>query len=195
MVVNVGIETAGGSLPFVGAVFDTVFKANRRNYQLLKRHVAEPRSRRAPHQRLDVPIAHRPAASGQRGDPRIPGDRTGQAPVTRSLVRRDVNDHAASPDHQIRQRLLRRRRPCAAPPGRRSPPSGRNPASPKRNLPSEVRFTMSANLCRTAAPSISKSAGGRGAPLASSTNENCAGPSTGGAHACSPIHRPVVRKE
>jgi hypothetical protein len=46
MVVNVGIETAGGSLPFVGAIFDTVFKANRRNYQLLKRHVAEPSSRR-----------------------------------------------------------------------------------------------------------------------------------------------------
>src|ERR1700760_2380955 len=33
MVLNVGIEAIGGSLPFAGALFDTVFKANRRNYQ------------------------------------------------------------------------------------------------------------------------------------------------------------------
>lgn len=43
MVVNVGIETAAGSVPFLGAVFDTVFKANRRNYQLLRSHVAGDR--------------------------------------------------------------------------------------------------------------------------------------------------------
>lgn len=40
MVVNVGIESLVGSVPFAGAVFDTVFKANRRNYLLLRRHVS-----------------------------------------------------------------------------------------------------------------------------------------------------------
>jgi hypothetical protein len=44
MVVNVGIETVGGSIPFVGALFDTVFKANRRNYQLLKNHLSASRN-------------------------------------------------------------------------------------------------------------------------------------------------------
>jgi hypothetical protein len=43
MVLNVGIEAAAGSVPFIGAMFDTVFKANRRNYQLLRSHLAEPR--------------------------------------------------------------------------------------------------------------------------------------------------------
>ena len=43
MVLNVGIESAMGAVPFLGAMFDTVFKANRRNYQLLKIHLAEPR--------------------------------------------------------------------------------------------------------------------------------------------------------
>lgn len=42
MVMNVGIETAAGTVPFVGALFDTVFKANRRNYQLLRSHINEP---------------------------------------------------------------------------------------------------------------------------------------------------------
>jgi hypothetical protein len=42
MVVNVGIEAAVGAAPFLGALFDTVFKANRRNYQLLSSHLAEP---------------------------------------------------------------------------------------------------------------------------------------------------------
>jgi hypothetical protein len=44
MVLNVGIESVGGSLPFVGAMFDTVFKANRRNYQLLRNQLAGPRN-------------------------------------------------------------------------------------------------------------------------------------------------------
>ncbi len=39
MIVNVGIEGLIGSFPFLGAVFDTVFKANRRNYQLLRGHI------------------------------------------------------------------------------------------------------------------------------------------------------------
>jgi hypothetical protein len=45
MVVNVGIEGLAGSLPFVGAAFDTIFKANKRNYQLLRDHVSMPRRR------------------------------------------------------------------------------------------------------------------------------------------------------
>ena len=44
MVVNVGIESVAGSVPFLGAVFDTVFKANRRNYQLLRNHLSGPRN-------------------------------------------------------------------------------------------------------------------------------------------------------
>jgi len=47
MVLNIGIETVGGTIPFLGALFDTVFKANRRNYHLLKRHLAEPRRQTA----------------------------------------------------------------------------------------------------------------------------------------------------
>jgi hypothetical protein len=43
MVVNVGIEGLAGSLPFVGDVFDIVFKANRRNYQILKNHMTASR--------------------------------------------------------------------------------------------------------------------------------------------------------
>jgi len=43
MLVNVGIEAFFGSVPFLGAMFDTVFKANRRNYHLLKSHVSQPR--------------------------------------------------------------------------------------------------------------------------------------------------------
>lgn len=43
MTVNVAIEGIMGSLPFIGDFFDIVFKANLRNYQLLKSHLAEPR--------------------------------------------------------------------------------------------------------------------------------------------------------
>lgn len=42
MVVNVGIEGVAGSVPFIGDLFDIAFKANRRNYQLLKRNLAQP---------------------------------------------------------------------------------------------------------------------------------------------------------
>ena len=44
MVLNIGIETVGGMLPFLGAIFDTAFKANRRNYQLLRRHLSGARN-------------------------------------------------------------------------------------------------------------------------------------------------------
>ena len=47
MMVNVGIEGVAGAVPLIGDLFDVVFKANRRNYQLLKSHMAEPRRQRA----------------------------------------------------------------------------------------------------------------------------------------------------
>jgi hypothetical protein len=43
MTVNVAIEALVGSIPLLGAVFDTAFKANRRNYQLLRAHVTGQR--------------------------------------------------------------------------------------------------------------------------------------------------------
>jgi hypothetical protein len=43
MVVNVAIEAIAGSVPVAGDLFDVVFKANRRNYELLKSHMEQPR--------------------------------------------------------------------------------------------------------------------------------------------------------
>jgi hypothetical protein len=43
MVLNVGIEAAAGAVPLLGDLFDVVFKANRRNYQLLKTHLSGDR--------------------------------------------------------------------------------------------------------------------------------------------------------
>jgi len=43
MVVNVAIETIGGSIPVVGNLFDIGWKANRRNYKLLTGSLAEPK--------------------------------------------------------------------------------------------------------------------------------------------------------
>ena len=42
MVLNVGIEGLLGAAPFIGDFFDIVFKANRRNYVLLKSYLARP---------------------------------------------------------------------------------------------------------------------------------------------------------
>lgn len=47
MMVNVGIEGVAGAVPLFGDLFDIAFKANRRNYQILKSHMAEPRRPRA----------------------------------------------------------------------------------------------------------------------------------------------------
>ncbi|MBV8845516.1 MAG: DUF4112 domain-containing protein [Bryobacterales bacterium] len=47
MVMNVGIESLLGAAPFLGAIFDTVFKANRRNYHLLRSHILGSRSQKA----------------------------------------------------------------------------------------------------------------------------------------------------
>ncbi len=43
MLVNIGIEALAGSVPFLGDLFDVAFKANRRNYRLLKNHISQPR--------------------------------------------------------------------------------------------------------------------------------------------------------
>jgi hypothetical protein len=43
MLVNIGIEALAGTVPFIGDLFDIAFKANRRNYQLLKSHLSQPR--------------------------------------------------------------------------------------------------------------------------------------------------------
>ena len=42
MLANVGIEALAGSVPFIGNLFDVAFKANRRNYQLLKSYLTQP---------------------------------------------------------------------------------------------------------------------------------------------------------
>ena len=43
MTANVGIGVLVGTIPLLGDVFDIAWKANRRNYRLLQRHLAEPR--------------------------------------------------------------------------------------------------------------------------------------------------------
>jgi hypothetical protein len=42
MMVNIAIEVLIGSIPLFGDIFDIAWKANRRNYQLLARHIGEP---------------------------------------------------------------------------------------------------------------------------------------------------------
>jgi hypothetical protein len=42
MVANVGIEVGVGSVPVLGNLFDIAWKANRRNYALLTRHIQQP---------------------------------------------------------------------------------------------------------------------------------------------------------
>src|SRR5580704_15381400 len=43
MAANLGIGVLIGSIPIFGDLFDIVWKANRRNYRLLTRHLGEPR--------------------------------------------------------------------------------------------------------------------------------------------------------
>lgn len=43
MILNVGIESVAGSIPLVGDLFDVVFKANLRNYRIMRNHLAQPR--------------------------------------------------------------------------------------------------------------------------------------------------------
>lgn len=42
MLVNVGLEVAIGAVPFFGDIFIVAWKANRRNYRLLTRHLHQP---------------------------------------------------------------------------------------------------------------------------------------------------------
>ena len=42
MVVNLGIDVLVGSIPFLGDAFDIAWKANRRNYALMTRHLRQP---------------------------------------------------------------------------------------------------------------------------------------------------------
>ncbi len=46
MLVNIGIESLAGAVPFIGDLFDIAFKANRRNYQLLKKNLLQPKQQR-----------------------------------------------------------------------------------------------------------------------------------------------------
>ena len=46
MVLNVGIEGILGAAPFLGDLFDVIFKANRRNYELLRTHMTQSRRQR-----------------------------------------------------------------------------------------------------------------------------------------------------
>jgi hypothetical protein len=43
MTVNLGIGVLIGTVPLLGDMFDIAWKANRRNYQLLQRHLIQPR--------------------------------------------------------------------------------------------------------------------------------------------------------
>eukprot|EP00877_Chromochloris_zofingiensis_P000529 jgi/Chrzof1/10477/Cz05g00020.t1 len=42
MMVNQGIDSAMGMIPFIGDIFDMGFKANRRNVRLLQQHLLQP---------------------------------------------------------------------------------------------------------------------------------------------------------
>jgi hypothetical protein len=43
MIVNVAIDVLVGAIPFIGDAFDIAWKANRRNYALMTRHLRQPR--------------------------------------------------------------------------------------------------------------------------------------------------------
>ena len=43
MAANIGIEVLIGTVPVFGDIFDIAWKANRRNYNLLQRHLGQPR--------------------------------------------------------------------------------------------------------------------------------------------------------
>jgi dolichol kinase len=45
MVVNLALDVVIGAIPFLGDAFDIAWKANRRNYALLIRHLEQPRGR------------------------------------------------------------------------------------------------------------------------------------------------------
>jgi NAD/NADP transhydrogenase beta subunit len=42
MAVNLALDVVVGAIPFLGDAFDIAWKANRRNYKLLIRHIEQP---------------------------------------------------------------------------------------------------------------------------------------------------------
>jgi len=42
MVANIGIDVVGGSVPFVGDLFDVAWRSNRKNLDIIKRYEADP---------------------------------------------------------------------------------------------------------------------------------------------------------
>jgi NAD/NADP transhydrogenase beta subunit len=42
MMINLGLDVLIGAIPFFGDIFDIAWKANRRNYRLITRHLREP---------------------------------------------------------------------------------------------------------------------------------------------------------
>ncbi|HEX4067206.1 MAG TPA: DUF4112 domain-containing protein [Acidobacteriaceae bacterium] len=42
MMINLGLDVLIGAIPFFGDIFDIAWKANRRNYRLMTRHLREP---------------------------------------------------------------------------------------------------------------------------------------------------------
>jgi Domain of unknown function (DUF4112) len=46
MLANVAIEVVVGAIPFLGDAFDIAWRANRRNYALLERHIQQPHRHR-----------------------------------------------------------------------------------------------------------------------------------------------------
>ena len=52
MVVNIGIDSMVGTVPVVGDLFDVGWKANRRNLELLERHLTNPEGARRGSRRL-----------------------------------------------------------------------------------------------------------------------------------------------
>jgi hypothetical protein len=57
MPINVGIEELAGSAPFIGDLFDVVFKANKRNYLLLQSHLSQPQRQRTSDWRFVIVLA------------------------------------------------------------------------------------------------------------------------------------------
>jgi len=43
MMVNLAVDVLVGAIPFFGDIFDIAWKANRRNYRLMMRHLRQPR--------------------------------------------------------------------------------------------------------------------------------------------------------
>lgn len=43
MVANIGIDVLVGSIPVLGDIFDIAWKSNRRNFELMQRHLRQPR--------------------------------------------------------------------------------------------------------------------------------------------------------